>query len=231
MAQQTKAGSLLTASAATGRASLKLPQVPSVIVLFINITGTVTYNIELRDGTGNYIPVRTLTANAIVKVAVPATEIAVNVTANTGTITANYRSVVLDTIPNVGIEVFTAGSIEPQTVFTLNTETKPDIRKSLAQGQLLTTSATLYTVPAGIQTRINSMFLVNNDVIDVSATLSINGAATSAANLILPATPIKAGGFAQYEGEIDLDPTDTIRGLASVASKITYTITGREIST
>lgn len=71
-----------------------------------------------------------------------------------------------------------------------------DAFKVLAQGQLGSTAGTLYTVPASTSTIIKSIHLANPSASDVTAKLTVKG--TAAANVILPAISIVAGGFAVF---------------------------------
>jgi hypothetical protein len=70
------------------------------------------------------------------------------------------------------------------------------VYKVLAQGQLPSTIGTLYTVPASTYAVISSIHLTNETGGTVTARLAVNG--TAAANTILPAASILAGGWALY---------------------------------
>lgn len=232
MAQQLKAGKFFDGVTVTGFVSVStISHLPSVFLIFATLSGTGSYDIQVRDGTGDFITVKTLTSSAVVRLAVPCSEIAIDLTALSGSFTATWRSVVVEDIPDSIIEVFTNDEIQPQTILTINTEENPPLMKSLGQGVLTTVSATLYTVPALTQTKIKYINLSNPTVTATAVTLSINGPAGTDANKIFPAIEIPAGGFAEYDGEIDLEATDTLRGLAATASLVTYTLTGIEIST
>lgn len=100
--------------------------------------------------------------------------------------------------------------------------------KVLAQGQLSNSVGTLYTVPAATSTIVHHIILVNTDVADRTARLYIGG--TADANEILPPSTILTGGWAEDDGVHTLETGQTIRGYASVASKVTYTIEGVEIT-
>ena len=103
-----------------------------------------------------------------------------------------------------------------------------DTFKVLAQGQLPSTIGTLYTAPGSTAAIVKSIHLVNTDSATRTASLTVNG--TAAANQILPPADILAGGWADYEGVITLAAAETISGVASVASKVTYTIFGDEVA-
>jgi hypothetical protein len=70
--------------------------------------------------------------------------------------------------------------------------------------------------------------VVNNDTSDRTIKLWHDG--TADANVVLPATTIKAGSWAEFDGAISMEASDTLSGQASIASKITVTVYGLEIS-
>ena len=100
--------------------------------------------------------------------------------------------------------------------------------KKLAQGQLPSSAGTIYTVPSGTSTIIKHIRLVNTDSSARTARLYHDG--TNDATTILPAASIEAGGWAEFEGTIVMEAADTLAGLGSVASQVTYTIYGLELS-
>lgn len=104
----------------------------------------------------------------------------------------------------------------------------PENYKKLYQGQLSSAAATLYTVPSATQTIIKGIRIVNTDTSDRTVKLWHDGTADT--NLILPATTIKAGGWGEFDGVITMETADTLSGEASVASKLTVTIYGLEVS-
>ena len=69
-----------------------------------------------------------------------------------------------------------------------------DAFRVLAQGQLPSAIATLYTVPAATSAIVKSIHLVNTTAGTVTASLTVKG--TAAANQILPPCSILAGGWA-----------------------------------
>ena len=201
MAQQTKAGILADAvTSAIGVSSFGLPQLPCVVVLFITISGTASLDVVVRDGKGSFIPVKTITASAVVRLSVPASEVGIDINSVSGSVTCTYRSVVVENIPNAAIEVFTGGEIQPATIITLQDSTGIPLGKKLAQTTLLTTTSVIYTVPAATQAHIKYISVVNSDASDRTFTLYHDGSAT--VNLILPTSTIVAGGFAEYNGDI-----------------------------
>ena len=104
----------------------------------------------------------------------------------------------------------------------------PETYKKLYQGQLGSSAGTLYTVPSSTQTIVKSIRVVNTDSSARTAKLWHDG--TADANVILPACSISAGGWGEFDGVITLEAADTLSGQASVASKVTVTIYGLEIS-
>lgn len=102
-----------------------------------------------------------------------------------------------------------------------------DNYKVLAQGQLSNVAGVLYTVPGGGMAIVSRIVLVNTDTGAHTATLFVNG--TAAANEIMPATSINPADRITDEGRMTLAATNTIQGVADVASKVTYTIFGLEI--
>lgn len=99
--------------------------------------------------------------------------------------------------------------------------------KSLAQGQLSASAATLYS-PSGVVGLIRHIHFINLDTSDRTFTLRQGGDADT--NSLYVATTIPAGGTADITDVIILDASETLRGHADTASKITYTIYGVEIS-
>lgn len=103
-----------------------------------------------------------------------------------------------------------------------------DNLKVLAQGQLPNAAATIYDPTSGWDGVVKAVTLCNTDTSDHTFTLYING--TAAANEIRHSETIKAGKtyivpetmfFGDSEG-------DTLKGVADVASKVTYTVHGVE---
>lgn len=234
MAEQTAAGYLKNsagvkskATALTGRFSVQVPQLPSVTLLFIDIvSGTASIDVELRDGRSTgFIPVKTVTVDSLIKLAIPASTLACNITANTGSVTITYRTVTVDQIPNLAIEVFSAGSIEAQTVNT--NVTSVDIQKRLyGPAQPGTGAATLYTVPASRKTTLELIHVANTTGSNATLTLSIG--ADAAATRLLAAYTIQANGILTLPTEITLVAAEVIQGLQGTGSALTVTLNGTE---
>ena len=100
--------------------------------------------------------------------------------------------------------------------------------KKLAQGYLPAATAALYTVPASTSAIIRHIRLVNNDSSSRTAGLYHDG--TTNQERILPTSNIVAGGWAEFDGVITCEAADTIQGVASVASQVSYAIYGVEIT-
>ena len=238
MAERTSAGYLTNATgvkskatALTGRFFVNLPHMPSVTLLFIDVvSGTASINIEVRDGNSTgYIPVKTITTDAVVKLALPSAVIACNITANTGTVTITYRSIVVDQIPNLAIEVFTGGTIEPSTVTTTGTVTSTlvDVQKRLyGPAQPGVAAATLYTVPAGKKTTLELIHVANTTASIATLTLSIG--VDAAATRLLPAFQIQANGILTLPGEFTLVAAEVIQGLQGTLNALTVVLNGTE---
>lgn len=104
----------------------------------------------------------------------------------------------------------------------------PETYKRIAQTQPGTSAATVYTTPASTQTIVKHIRIVNTDTLPRWVKLWQAGTADS--NLILPQTSIPAGGWAEFDGTICLSAAETISASAEVASKVTLTIEGVEIT-
>lgn len=99
------------------------------------------------------------------------------------------------------------------------------------QGQLPNAVATIATVPGGKSWVIHTITAVNNDT--SARTFSLYNSGTAAANIITPLSislPASGGAWEWSDMSICLAAADTIAGLASVASKVTVTIWGDEVT-
>jgi len=104
-----------------------------------------------------------------------------------------------------------------------------DAYKLLYQGQLPSSVGTLATVGSGKSWIVKHISIVNND--SAARTFSLYRQGTAAANIITPpAMSIPAGGMAEWDGTMAMADGETIRGLASVATMLTATICGDEVS-
>ncbi len=90
--------------------------------------------------------------------------------------------------------------------------------------------ATLATVPGGKSWIVKNITMVNTDSSDRTVGLYHNGT-TNVTSITPTAVTIVAGGMYAFGGDsMAFAAGDTISGGASVASKITITITGDEIT-
>jgi hypothetical protein len=237
LAELVKAGYLTNASGVSSKATtttgvffVNLPHVPSVTLLYITFSATGSVNIQLKDGKStDYIPIKTITANSLVKLAVPAATLACNITANTGTITIHYRTVVFDAIPNFAVEVFTAGAIVPQTITTTGTVTSTlvDVQKRLyGPAQPTTIAATLYTVPTAKKTTLELIHVVNTTASIATITLSIG--ADAVATRLLSAFSIPANGILTLPGTWSMIAAEVIQGLQGTSGALTIVLNGTE---
>lgn len=100
--------------------------------------------------------------------------------------------------------------------------------KQLAQTQAASSATAVYTVPAATQAIVKHMRIVNTDTVPRWIKLWNNG--TTDADLILPQTTIAAGGWAEFDGTITMAAADTLSAQGEVASKITITLHGAEVT-
>jgi len=104
-----------------------------------------------------------------------------------------------------------------------------DAYKLLYQAQLGSSVATLATVGTGKGWIIKSIQVVNND--SSARTFALYRQGTAASNIITPPNiSVPAGGMAEWDGTMALNDAETIRGGASVASQLTITISGDEVT-
>ena len=103
--------------------------------------------------------------------------------------------------------------------------------KKLAQGQLATSVGQLYACPANTTAIVRHIRLVNTDSAIHSVTMHHidSGVTPSGATNILNAVNLAAGGWAEFDGAILMEASDTIAGEASAGSAITCTIYGLEM--
>lgn len=105
----------------------------------------------------------------------------------------------------------------------------PDTYKVLYQGQPSTASGVVYTVPSGAQAIVKTMRIVNTST-TTATTIKLWQGGSADSNVILPATSIDAGGFAEFEGTVTMAASTTLTAQAGAATTITLTIYGLEIT-
>lgn len=101
-----------------------------------------------------------------------------------------------------------------------------DSIKVLAQGDLSNSVGTLYTVTAAWMGVVKNIVLCNHDTVDRTVDFYVNG--TADANRLCKTEPIKAGQRLILPETITLAATDTVRGNADSASKVSYNVFGIE---
>lgn len=103
-----------------------------------------------------------------------------------------------------------------------------DDYKLLYQGQLPSSVGTLATVTSGKSWIVKHKSIVNND--SSARTYQLFRQGTAEANAITPIATIPAGGMAEWDGTMAMASGETLRGGASVATKLTLTISGDEVT-
>lgn len=100
--------------------------------------------------------------------------------------------------------------------------------KLLADGQLGTTEADLYLVPAATTAIIKTIKLVNTNTTTEVINLYIKKAAGTS-RLIMPQNlNLSAGYMAVEDDELTLGVGDAVRGYATTANKVDFTVYGVE---
>jgi CBS-domain-containing membrane protein len=196
-------------------------------VLTISITGgTATVVIEYSEDESLFIPVATITATSGVQFAIPASVLAINVSAISGaTVTATYRTIVLDNMPAQTLIIYGANSVVSPVI--VSQQSAPSGARKLAQTTLTSSAAIVYTTPTNTRTKIVHMRAVNFDASARTLTMWHDGSAD--ANIILPPVSILAGGFGEFDGIIYLEAGDTLYAKASANTAITLTVYGEEL--
>ena len=227
MALSTKAGKLAINRSTPGRDTIHLPDVVSVVGIFINITGTATVAIEVHDDpTKTPIEVKRVTTNALIRVFPPCSVISTNVISVSGSVDTSYRAFITDDIAGSGIEAFEGGTINVPVQPISNENEEPQI---LAQALPTNTAAEtdIYTVPAG--KRVSEIVVT---VCDVDATarsyhlaVSKNGAAINNAHFLAHTFSLQATDSHIWHIGY-LSAGDIIRVRPSAASAIAFNVFG-----
>lgn len=102
--------------------------------------------------------------------------------------------------------------------------------KSLADGQLGTTKATLYTAPTSKQAVISTIRLVNTSSSAVKINLYFKASGGTSRRLLPKDMEFGARFSAVLDDEITLEAADIIEGDATIASAVDYIISGIENS-
>jgi len=104
-----------------------------------------------------------------------------------------------------------------------------DAYKTLYQGQLPSTVATLATVGGGKSWIVKHISIVNVTSGAVTFQLFRNGTTTAFA-WTPAAISVPANGMAEWDGTEAMAATETIAGVASAATSLTMTMSGDEVS-
>lgn len=228
MSFPSKAGTLSNARSGTGRDFVKLPAITTVVTLFITTTGTFSLDLEVFNVAGVYIPITTITAKSVVQVAMPVNGIAVNVTAVTGTVTVTYQMVVRDALPATALQTFTSGAAVPATIIISSTPTNDNRKRLYGPAQPTNgAAATIYTVPTGKKTTIESIEIANTT--GTAATITMSIGADAAATEILTAYSIPANGILFLPVEISMVATEIVQAKQGTVSALTVILNGSEV--
>jgi hypothetical protein len=228
MALSTKSGRLAVNRTATGRDEIFLPDVVSVVGIFVNISGTASVNIEVRDNVElEPIILQTVTANSLVRVYPPCSIISTNVTAVSGAVNISYRAFITDDIAGSGIEVFQNGVFNPPTTNISTDNSEPQI---LAQSLPTATGSDtdIYTVPAGKRIEDIVLTVCNVDATGRTYRLAVSkaGAAIINAHYLAHTMTLQASDSHIWHLGF-LAETDVVRVRPSAASSIAFNLFGR----
>lgn len=102
--------------------------------------------------------------------------------------------------------------------------------KKLYQGQPGVAAATAYTAPATAGSSVIVKHIRAVNTTETAASVGLFHDGTAAANRILPNVPLNPGEWLEWDGTILLEPSDTLAAIASVATTVTLTIYGIEVS-
>lgn len=102
--------------------------------------------------------------------------------------------------------------------------------KSLADGQLGTTKATLYTAPAATQAIVEKINLVNTSSGTVKVNLYFKASGGTSRRIIPYDMELEGYYSAVVDDEITLEAADIIEGDANAGSVVDYTLSGVENS-
>jgi hypothetical protein len=229
--QQVKTGRLTVVDGrtTTGRDFVKVPQLGTITILYIQISGgTASIDIEVsEDGEEFFVVQEGITTKSTHKVSWPCSVIATNVTAIAGaTVTIRYRQIVYDSPPDIAIETFEGGDVRARRItidgdVTVNTFSGTPTR-IYGPAQPGTSNGTLYTVPAAKIAKVTNIHLANVTATAATVTLSINGSAD--ANMLMKAQSVAANSVVNFPYNYALAAADTVQGLQGTSAAITVTI-------
>lgn len=98
----------------------------------------------------------------------------------------------------------------------------------LYQGQPGVAAGVVYTVPASTNTVVKHIRAVNTGTVGASIGLFDGGSGVT--NRILPDVVLQPGEWLEWDGLITMPTTATLQAIASVASTITLTIYGLQLT-
>lgn len=101
-----------------------------------------------------------------------------------------------------------------------------DQYKKLDQRQVPNAATTLLTATAGMQYIITHIRVVNTTGAVATVKLWHDGVAD--VNVILPAVDLLAGGWGEFDGNILLEPGDTLSAISDTNLAVTCTVYGLE---
>jgi hypothetical protein len=198
-------------------------------VLTISITGgTATVKIEYSEDEVLFIPVATIEQTSGVQFAIPASVLAINVTAISGaTVKATYRTVTLDNMPAQTLVVYGEdGVVTNPIITTFEAQTSNRGIKKLVQVQAASTGAAIFTAT----TKTEVVHIRVSNPTGTARTIKLWHDGLTDATNILPAATVAAGGWAEFDGLIYLEAGDTVGAEASAATALTVTIYGEELA-
>lgn len=102
--------------------------------------------------------------------------------------------------------------------------------KSLADGQLGTDKATLYTAAAATQVIIESITLVNTDDSARTVNLYFKASGGTSRRIIPKDLSLAAGAGFTYDNSVTLEAADILEGDASAADVVDFVLNGVENS-
>jgi len=218
-----------------GRDFIKVPQLGTITMLYIVITGgTASVDLEVsEDGEEFFAVQEAITTKSTHKISWPSSVIAANVTAIAGaTVTIRYRQVVYDAPPDIAIETFEGGDVRARKItidgdVTVISQTGTNNR-FYGPAQPGTSNGTLYTVPAATISLVKTIHICNVTGSAATITLSISG--STDATMWMKAFSIPANSTYDWTGELTLEAGDTIQGLQGTSAAITVTISGEDIA-
>ncbi len=100
--------------------------------------------------------------------------------------------------------------------------------KSLADGVLGTTKATLYTAPAATQTIIKKITLVNTSSGPVTVNLYFKATGGTSRRITPKDLEIGGNGLAVMDDELTLEAADIIEGDATAGNTVDFVLSGVE---